>query len=83
MPKLTGTLEHTAQMANSINTAIIKQRSVVIILLDLKYEFCKVHHSLISEVLRNHCTPDLIQQLIQSLYSNMQTYVVTETGSLK
>ena len=34
LPKLSGTFEHTVQMANVINNARIKQRSVVITLLD-------------------------------------------------
>jgi hypothetical protein len=43
-PNLSGTLEHTAQMANIINKARIKQRSLVITLLDLKNAFGEVHH---------------------------------------
>ena len=39
LPKLTGTFEHTAQMGNVINTAGIKQKSLVITLLDLKNAF--------------------------------------------
>ena len=46
-PNLSGTLEHTAQMANIINKARIKQRSLVITLLDLKNAFGEVHHNLI------------------------------------
>ena len=79
LPKLSGTLEHTAQMANIINTARIKQKSLVITLLDLKNAFGEVHHNLISEVLRYHHVPDQIQLLIQSLYSNFQTSIVTES----
>ena len=41
-PNLSGTLEHTAQMTNIINQARIKQRSVVITLLDLKNAFGEV-----------------------------------------
>ena len=46
-PQLTGTFERTAQMANVINTARIKQRSLAITLLDLKNAFGEVHHNLI------------------------------------
>ncbi|CAB3992804.1 Hypothetical predicted protein, partial [Paramuricea clavata] len=46
-PNLSGTLEHTAQMADIINKARIRQRSVVITLLDLKNAFGEVHHNLI------------------------------------
>ena len=44
-PNLSGTLEHTASMANIINKARIKQRSLVITLLDLKNVFGEVHHA--------------------------------------
>ncbi len=43
-PNISGTLEHTAQMANIINKARSKQRSLVITLLDLKNAFGEVHH---------------------------------------
>ena len=38
-PKLSGTLEHTAQMAHIINNSRLKQRSLIITLLDLKNAF--------------------------------------------
>jgi hypothetical protein len=50
-PNLSGTLEHTAQMANIINKARIKQRSLVITLLDLKNAFGEVHHNLVTPYL--------------------------------
>ena len=77
LPKLSGTFEHTAQMANVINNARIKQRSVVITLLDLKNAFGEVNHNLISEVLKYHHIPDHIQLLISSLYSNFQTPIIS------
>ena len=43
LPKISGTFEHTAQMANVINPARIKQRSLAITLLDLKNAFGEVH----------------------------------------
>ena len=46
-PGLSGTFEHTAQMADIINKARTKQRSLVITLLDLKNAFGEVHHNLI------------------------------------
>ena len=52
-----GTLEHTAMMAQVINKARIKQRSLVITLLDLKNAFGKVHHNLIPNVLSYHHIP--------------------------
>ena len=56
-PKLSGTLEHTAQMVHIINNAHLKQRSLIITLLDLKNAFGEVHHNLISEVLKYHHIP--------------------------
>ena len=53
-PKLSGALEHTAQMAHIINNARLKQRSLIITLLDLKNAFGEVHHNLKIEVLKYH-----------------------------
>ena len=39
LPKLSGTFEHTAQMAQVSNKATVKQKSLVITLLDLKNAF--------------------------------------------
>ena len=80
-PKVAGTLEHTAHMAHIINTARIKQRSVVITLLDLKNAFGELHHNLIYEVLQYHHLPREISDLIQSLYTNFQTSIITEQFS--
>ena len=79
LPKVSGTFEHNAQMANIISTARTKQRSVLINLLDLKNAFGEVHHNLISETLRYHHVPDQIQRLIRSLYSNLQTSIITDS----
>ena len=72
-PKLSGTLEHTAQMANIINKARTKQRSLIITLLDLKNAFGEVHHNLIYEVLDYPYIPDHVKNLIRSLYTDFQT----------
>ena len=76
-PGLSGTLEHTAQMANIINKARIKQRSLVITLLDLKNAFGEVHHNLIQTVLDYHHIPDHIKLLIKSLYTDFKTSIIT------
>ena len=44
-PGLSGTFEQTAQMADIVNKARTKQRSLVITLLDLKNAFGEVHHN--------------------------------------
>ena len=78
MPKLSGTYKHTAQMEHIINNARIKQRSVVITLLDLKNAFGEVHHNLFPQVLKYHHIPDQIQQLIKNLYSDFYTSIISE-----
>ena len=79
LPKLSGTFEHTAQMANIINKARTKQRSLIITLLDLKNAFGEVHHNLIPAVLSYHHIPNEIQHLIRSLYSNFHTSIITDS----
>ena len=67
VPKLAGTFEHTAQVSNIVNKARIKQRSLVITLLDLKNAFGEVHHNTILEVMRYHHIPQRVQNMVQSL----------------
>ena len=76
-PNLSGTLEHTAQMADIINKARIRQRSVVITLLDLKNAFGEVHHNLIQSVLDYHHIPDHIKFVIKNLYTDFKTSIIT------
>ena len=76
-PNMSGTLEHTAQMANVINNARIKQRSLVITLLDLKNAFGKVHHNLITSVLDYHHIPEHVKLIIKSLYTDFKTSIIT------
>ena len=77
-PKLSGTLEHTAKLAHIINKARVKQRSLIITLLDLKNAFSEVHHNLIYEVLEYHHIPDHIKNLVSSLYTDFQTSIITK-----
>ena len=57
-PKLSGTFEHTARLANVLNTATTKQRSLVVTTFDLENAFGKVHHNLIPEILTYHHIPE-------------------------
>ncbi|CAB4038604.1 Hypothetical predicted protein [Paramuricea clavata] len=74
-PKLSGTLE---QLAHIINKARVKQRSLIVTLLDLKNAFGEVHHNLIYEVLEYHHIPNHIENLVCSLYTDFQTSIITE-----
>ena len=64
-------------MANIINKARIKQRSLVITLLDLKNAFGEVHHNLIQSVLDYHHIPFHVKDIIRSLYTDFKTSVIT------
>ncbi len=76
-PNLSGTLEHTAHMTNIINKARIKQRSLIITLLDFKNAFGEVHHNLIQSVLEYHHIPDHIKNIVESLYTDFKTSIIT------
>ncbi len=69
---LSGTLQHTAQMANIINQAQIKQQS-----LDLRNAFGEVHHNLITSVLDYHHIPEHIKFIVRSLYTDFNTLIIT------
>ena len=61
-----------------INPALIKQKSLVSTLLDLKNAFGELHRNLIYEVLQYHHIPNPINQLIGSLSTNFQTSTITD-----
>ena len=65
-------------MAHIINKARIKQRPVVITLLDLTNAFGEVHHNLISDVLCYHHVPEQAQALISSLYENFHKSIIAD-----
>ena len=77
LPKLSSTFEHTAHMAYIIRKAKLKQKSLVITLLDLKNAFGEVHHNLIPEVLQHHLIPLHMQTILRDLYSNFRTSIVS------
>ena len=54
IPKISGTIEHTQQLAYIIQHAKRKQKTLVVTLLDLKNAFGEVCHSLIPTVLQFH-----------------------------
>ena len=65
-------------MSHLINKARIKQRSLVVSLLDLKNAFGEVHHKLIPAILAYHHIPSEIQSLILSLYLDFKTCIITD-----
>jgi len=77
-PKISGTLEHTAQMGHVINQARVKQRSLVVTLLDLKNAFGEVHHKLIQDFLSYNHIPEHIKCLVRNLYTDVKTSIITQ-----
>ena len=61
----------------SINQRSINQQSVVITLFDLKNAFGMVHHNLIKSVLDYHHVPNHIKAIIQDLYTDFKTSIIT------
>ena len=66
-------------MAYIINQARIKQRSLLITLLDLKNAVGEINPNLIHCVLGYHHIPDHIKILIKSLYTNFKTSIITSS----
>ena len=64
-------------IAKVLNQARLKQRSLVIILLDLKDAFGEVHHNLIQAVLNYYHIPEHTRYLIRSLYIDFKTSILT------
>ena len=64
-------------MANIMNKARLKQRSLVISPLELKNQFGEVHHNLITSVLDYHHVPSQIKSIVGSLYTNFKTSIIT------
>ena len=75
LAKISGTYEHTRQLAQIIRHAKLKQRTLVITLLDLKNAFGEVHHNLIIEILKYHHMLNKVQNMISDLYGNFTTRI--------
>ena len=68
-------------MAFVINKARLKQRSVIVTLLDLKNAFGEVHHNLIKSVLEYHHIPESLQLLIANLYTDFHSHIISDSFS--
>ena len=80
IPKISGRIEHTHQLAYIIRHAKRKQKTLVVTLLDLKNAFGEVSHlSLIPTMLQFHHIPQKMQNIISELYSGFSTSIVTRT----
>ena len=75
LPKISGTYEHTLQLAQIIRHAKLKQRTLVVIFLDLRNAFGEVHHNLIMEILKYHHMPNEVRSMMSDLYGNFTTRI--------
>ena len=78
VPKMSGTFEHTALLAHLIREAKLKQKSIVITLLDLKNSFGEVQHNLIHTILKYHHVPDSFTSIVKNLYDGFHTSITTK-----
>jgi len=68
-------------MVYVINKARLKQRSVIITLLDLKNAFVAVRHCLFRSVLAYHHIHESIQSPIANLYTDFHSYIISDSFS--
>ena len=74
-PAVDGVAEHTQVLTHILRDAKLHQRSVTVVLLDLKNAFGEIHHNLIATALELHHVPDHIRQIIKNIYTNSRTAV--------
>ena len=61
-----------------IRDAKLKQKSIVITLLDLKNAFGEVQHNLIHTILKYHHVPDSFTSIVKNLYDGFHTSITTK-----
>ena len=74
-PAVDGVAEHTQVLTHILRDAKLHQRSVTVVLLNLKNAFGEIHHNLIATALELHHVPDHIRQIIKNIYTNSRTAV--------
>ena len=77
--RLSGTLEHTYNLSYLIDQTRIKQRSLIVTLLDLKNAFGEVDHMLIKTTLGYHHIPDFASDIILNIYNDFYTTILTKS----
>ena len=76
--EISGCIEHTELLTYIINHARLKQRQVIITLLDLKNAFGEINHEVIMKVLEYHHFSEHIKSLMKSYYMNYKVSVGTD-----
>ena len=75
--EISGCVEHTELLSYIINHARLKQRQVIITLLDLKKAFGEIDHNVIMKVLEYHHFPEHIKSLVKAYYTNCKVSIGT------
>ena len=70
-------------MGHIINHTRLKQRRVVVTLLDLKNAPGDVHHNLIKEILKYHHVPEFMNDMISELYMNFAISIASNGFNTK
>ena len=76
--EISGCVEHTELLSYIINHARLKQRQVIITLLDLKNAFGEIDHNVIMKVLEYHHFPKHVKSLVKAYYKNYKVSIGTE-----
>ena len=76
-PGVAGTTEHIHRLQYLMNDQHKHNRSIYIVLLDLKNAFGEVHHSLIRSTLADHHIPSNVINLIMNQYTGFFTSIMS------
>ena len=68
-------------MVYVVSIAWLKQRSVIVPLLDLRNAFGEVHYNLMKNVLEYHHIPESLELLITNLCTDIHSYVISDSFS--
>lgn len=77
--EISGCIEHTELLSYIINHARIKQRQVIITLLDLKNAFGEIDHNVIMKILEYHHFPEQIKTIVKEYYTDYKISIGTDT----
>ena len=75
---ISGCVEHTELLSYIINHAKLKQRQVIITLLDLKNAFGEIDHNVIMKALEYHHFTEHIKSLLKACYTNYKVSIGTD-----
>ena len=75
---ISGTIELKELLTHVVKHTKIKQRQIIITLLDLKNDFGEIDHKLLLKLSKYHHIPDEIKLLITDYYKNYTITIATD-----